>query len=218
MCGRFGFTKVGEDTWTRFEIEPVVKVSARYNIAPSQEALVITRNSPKKGQMMQFGFLPFWAKENKAYVINARAETLFEKTMFKKAITERRCIVPSDFFFEWKRTPDIKIPYAFSLKNNEVFSFAGISGENEIDGKKVLSFAIITTEPNEIMQPIHNRMPVILSRDEEEEWLDPDMIEPERIEKFLNPYPSDEMQMWKISTLVNKPQNDFREILRPDGL
>ena len=215
MCGRFGFTLIA-GTWSRYEIEaPPTHISSRYNIAPSQDALVVTRNSPKKGQLMQFGLLPFWAKENKGYVINARSETVFEKTMFKKGILERRCLIPASFFFEWKRTKGIKIPYAFKIKDDETFSFAGIYGENEIDGKKILSFAIITTAPNSLMKPIHDRMPVILSRDEEDAWLDPDMIEQKRIQEFLDPFPSDEMKLWQVSTLVNKPQNDFKEILKP---
>lgn len=215
MCGRFGFTLIA-GTWSRYEIEaPPTHMTSRFNIAPSKETLVVTRNSPKKAQLMQFGLIPFWAKENKGYVINARSETIFEKTMFKKSIIERRCLVPASFFFEWKRTPDIKIPYAIKLKDEEQFSFAGIYGENEIGGKKILSFAIITTSPNSLMRDIHDRMPVILSRDEEDEWLDPDMIDPDRIEKFLDPYPSADMTSWKISTLVNKPANDFKEILKP---
>lgn len=215
MCGRYGFTLIA-GTWSRYEIDaPPTHISTRYNISPSQSALVVTRNSPKKGQLMQFGLLPFWVKENKGYVINARAETIFEKTMFKKGIRERRCIIPASFFFEWKRTPTVKIPYAINLKNEELFSFAGIYGENEIDGEVIKSFAIITTISNSLMEPIHNRMPVILSRDEEDEWLDTDMIEPERVTKYLDPYPAEKMHAWKISTLVNKPQNDFKEILLP---
>src|SRR5690606_22287147 len=160
----------------------------------------------------QFGLIPFWAKENKGYVINARAETIFEKTMFKKGVIERRCLIPASFFFEWKKTPELKIPYAISLKDSELFSFAGIYVENENEGNKIPSFAIITTAHNSLMKPIYDRMPVILSKDEEDEWLDPDMVEPERIEKFLDPYPTDKMKAWKISSLVNKPQNDFKEI------
>ena len=215
MCGRFGFTLIA-GTWSRYEIEaPPTHISTRYNIAPSQNALVVTRNSPKKGQLMQFGLIPFWAKENKGYVINARSETIFEKTMFKKAVVERRCLIPASFFFEWQRTKTVKIPYAISLKKDGLFSLAGIYGENEIEGKKILSFAIITTLPNEIMKPIHDRMPVILSQEEEDDWLDPDMIEQERIEKFLDPYPTKDIKAWKISSLVNKPQNDFKEIIKP---
>jgi len=215
MCGRYGFTLIA-GTWSRYEIEAhPTHITTQYNIAPSQEALVVTRNSPNKGQLMQFGLLPFWTKKNKGYVINARSETIFEKNMFRKGIIERRCLIPASFFFEWKRTPEIKIPFAFKVKDADQFSFAGIWGENEINGKPIKSFAIITTQPNSIMKPVHDRMPVILSRDEEDDWLDPDMIEKERIEKFLNPYPADEMDAWKISTLVNKPQNDFKEILKP---
>lgn len=215
MCGRYGFMMTG-DTWRRYEIESKsAHNTTRYNLAPSQQAPIITRNSPKKVQLMQFGLLPFWTKENKGFVINARAETIFEKTMFKKSILERRCLVPASFFFEWQRTKEVKIPYAIKVIDEDVFSFAGIYGESEINGKKILSFAIITTSPNSLMKPIHDRMPVILSRDEEDEWLDTDMIEQERIEKFLDPYPSDKMKAWKISSLVNKPENDFKEILKP---
>lgn len=123
--------------------------------------------------------------------------------------------MPASFYFEWMRTPNAKLPYAFNVKDEEQFSFAVIYGENEIGGEKILSFAIITTSPNKMTGKIHDRMPVILSRDEEDEWLDPDMNEVERIQKFLDPYPADEMTSWKISTLVNKPQNDFKEILKP---
>lgn len=215
MCGRYGFMLTG-DSWRRFEIESSsVHNTTRYNLAPSQTAPIITRNSPKKVQMMQFGLIPFWAKENKGYVINARSETIFEKTMFKKSVIERRCLVPASFFFEWQRKPDIKIPYAIKVTNEDVFAFAGIYNETEIEGKKILSFAIITTSPNSLMKPIHDRMPVILTQEEEDEWLDPDMIEPERIEKFLDPFPSEKMKAWKIGSLVNKPQNDFKEILKP---
>lgn len=118
--------------------------------------------------------------------------------IYKKYLTELKISVPDKF-------DEIE----------DVFAFAGIYNESEIEGKKVLSFAIITTSPNSIMKPIHDRMPVILSREEEDEWLDPDMIEKERIEKFLDPYPSEKMKAWQISSLVNKPQNDFKEILKP---
>lgn len=222
MCGRYSQTADGEKLGERFgcKIAPG-KISRRYNIAPMQEAPVVVAEGTRQLKPMQWGLVPSWAKEaaigNK--MINARAETLTEKPSFRKSFERQRCLVPADGFYEWRKLGQrTKVPVRITLRSREPFAFAGLWDTwKKPDSGELQSFTIVTTEPNELMRPIHNRMPVILRREDEEMWLDPDLRDTARLLPALTPYPPGEMDAYDVSALVNSPKNDVPECIAPAG-
>lgn len=165
---------------------------------------------------MKWGFVPSWSKEwtSKYAVINTRAETIEEKPYFRTAFKESRCLIPATGFYEWRKDPTEKIPHYIHLKDSSYFSFAGIySVWKDKEGKEIYTCSIITTEPNELMSSIHDRMPVILSKDEEEVWIDESVKDEERLKSLLDPYPPDEMEAYEVSKEVNFPKNKGRELI-----
>lgn len=174
-----------------------------YNIRPSQKTHIIVRNSPTKVIKLQFGIKAPW--NEKQLLINAQSETVSEKRTFAKMFREERGILPADVFYEWKKLPDGSQPYAFALSNGETMSIAVIHNN---DG-----FIILTTAPNHLMEPIHNRMPCLLKDEDIDKWLNPDSDE-DTLKKLLHPFPDDEMKNWPISSLINKPINNFPEVLK----
>ncbi len=147
-------------------------------------------------------------------MINARAETLLQKPSFRSPFKKQRCLVLTDGFYEWEKTSDGKVPHRISMKDNEPFAFAGIwEVWKTPGGEDVKSFSIITTEPNELMKPLHNRMPVILKQENEEKWLQE--IDISEAQKMLEPYPFEDLEAYPISTLVNSPRNNTEEIIKP---
>lgn len=205
MCGAFGFSGFGGSTSVtlRYGLSNKPKIRESYNIRPSLPALVVTRNSPNHGDYMSFGIPAPW--NEKQLLINAKSETVAELRTFAKMFRESRCIIPATFFFEWKKTKEGKQPFAFALKDNKPFSFAGIY-RNE-------GFVILTTKPNSIMEDVHNRMPVMLSQEDEDLWLNPDTEETHLLE-MLEPYPTSKMKKWAVSSLVNRPTNNSPEVLK----
>ncbi|MDR3602541.1 MAG: SOS response-associated peptidase [Desulfosporosinus sp.] len=216
MCGRFSIIDI-EDIRERFKTEPI-DLKPNYNVAPSQDVPVILNNGSNKLAMFRWGLIPFWAKDpsigNK--LINARAETLDEKPNFKTSLQRKRCLVVADGFYEWKIEGSTKRPFRITLKNNELFGFAGLwdTWKSPI-GDIINSCSIITTTPNDLMAPIHNRMPVILSRDSELVWLDQSIVDSHLLKSLLVPYPADLMIAYEVSTLVNSPRNNGPECLGP---
>jgi putative SOS response-associated peptidase YedK len=214
MCGRFGFTSTKKIKSHYGISTSIPDLKPRYNIAPSQKHPVLGNNGNL--EEMLWGLIPFWTKDLKeAHIqINARDDSVSEKPMFKKSFTLRRCLIPADFFFEWKRTDGAKIPYVFKLKNDDMFSFAGLfDAWTSKNNEEIKSFAIITTSPNSLIEEVHNRMPVILHKNDYNSWLNPDETNAEKLISFLKPFPSAEMISYRISTLVNKPINDNSSIL-----
>ncbi|MFH1159390.1 MAG: SOS response-associated peptidase [bacterium] len=216
MCGRYSFAIEDELIKERFGVMVRSAIyKARYNCAPSQELAVINNGYPDELQFFRWGLIPFWAKDSSIgnKLINAKAETIAEKPSFRQAFKRRRCLVPADSFYEWKRDAT-KTPFRMLLKDRTPFSMAGI-WEKWVsrDGEIVHSFSIITTEPNELMIPIHNRMPVILLPENEQRWLD----EPDEtlLQSFLKPYPAELMIAYPVSKLVNSPRNDTPEVITP---
>lgn len=189
---------------------------AHYNAAPSQNLPVITNQQPNVLQFFSWGLQPFWAKDAKSVKrsINARSETLAEKPMFRTLLRSKRCLVPADGFFEWKKTEQGKVPYRIMLKSEELFSFAGLWDEwkDKQTGEVLHTFCIITTDANELVRPIHDRMPVILSPEAEELWLD-EKESQDGILSLLVPYKSNEMKAFPVSPLVNSPANNVPEVL-----
>ncbi len=218
MCGRYGLV-YPEQIPERFNIEgDMVNYGAHYNIAPGRNNPVVLALSPNHVELMRWGFIPFWAKNaNEGFkMINARAETVATKPSFKKAFQFHRCIIPSSGFYEWQRDGKEKRPFYIHLKDEKLFGFAGLySIWKDDDGKEIKSYTIITTTPNKLMEPIHNRMPVILHKEDEELWVSHDETEPDRLLPMLKPFPANKMDAYPVSTLVNKPSNDTSEIIKP---
>ncbi len=220
MCGRFVKKSTKEELRARFGFDDNSQDSlfeARYNIAPSQEHPILTvENDMRVVTAMKWGLVPHWAKDPRIgyKMINARSEGINEKPSFKTPLRKRRCIVMADGFYEWHKVDKkTKIPYYFRLKSQEPFGFAGLWDVWEKDGQTLKTFTIITTEPNELMKPVHNRMPVILNESDETKWLDPLVESPGEVMPLLRPYPSDEMEYFEVSTIVNSPRNDVPECL-----
>jgi putative SOS response-associated peptidase YedK len=218
MCGRFALAHVA-GFWSRFAVmDRQAAVEARFNIAPSQTVPVITSQSPNKAVMMKWGLVPFWAKDPKIgnKLINARAETVDSKPAFRASLKRRRCLVPATGFYEWKRAGKRKVPYYIHLKNDDFFSFAGLYDSwSGPDGDHLLSFAIITTAPNDMMAKIHNRMPAILKLEDEQLWLGKEQLDEEDRKRLLGPFPSRRMEAYEVSKEVNSPALDSEELVKP---
>uniref|UniRef100_A0A7C3MKM6 Abasic site processing protein n=1 Tax=Dictyoglomus thermophilum TaxID=14 RepID=A0A7C3MKM6_DICTH len=218
MCGRFTLIQV-EKIPERFDVKVLgeVNLRKRYNISPDQPVPIVFQESPNKLEEMIWGFIPHWAKERpKERPINARAESLLEKAMFKDSFLKRRCLVPSDGFYEWKKVGKEKIPYYIKMKDNSLFAFAGIYDIwISSEGKPIKTFTIITTEPNELIKKIHERMPVILSKEDEKIWVNKEEKDVNKLLSLLKPYPADEMEAYPVSKKVNNPQNDSEDLINP---
>lgn len=180
---------------------------------------MVANDAPTRLSLMRWGLIPSWAKDTAIgnRMINARAETLAEKPSFRKAFEKRRCIVPADSFFEWRKTNGkTKIPVRFVLKSREPFAFAGLwETWRKPDGQELRSFTIITTAANDLLRPIHDRMPVILRQSDEGKWLDPSAADAAKLTLLLAQYPAEAMESYDVSTLVNSPRNDVPECIAP---
>ena len=219
MCGRFSVAVNPEVLVERFEVSlPDETLFPRYNAAPTQKLPVITNEDDRKIKLFRWGLIPSWAKDlsigNK--LINARAETLSEKPSFRKALEKRRCLVPADGFYEWQKTAQGKIPLRFTLRSEEPFAFAGLWEQwTSSTGEMIPSFTIITTTANELVTPIHNRMPVILRRENEHAWLNNASGVKSWI-SLLVPYVAGEMKCYPVSPRINSPGFDDPSVLEPD--
>ena len=220
MCGRYTLTSGLTILQRRFSFAAEqLNLEPRYNLAPGQNAPVIVSEDSNLLKLMRWGLVPSWAKETSTgyKMINARAETLPEKPTFKKSLQRRRCLVVADGFFEWANVPGTrsKIPMRFVLRSREPFAFAGLWDTwGKPDGDELHTFTIITTQANDLLQPVHNRMPVILPQENEDLGLDPDNRDMERLVFLLQPYPSNEMVAYPVSPLVNSPKNDKPECIQ----
>lgn len=217
MCGRYSLSKSKIELEERFQAEMLPDFQPRYNIAPTQLVPVITSQSPKGFSFFYWGITPDFGKNKPVAqkLINARAELVNDKISFKSSFEKRRCLIPADGFYEWKKLgKKTKIPYRFTLREDELFAFAGIWEEYEtVSGEIQHTFLILTTGPNDIVSEIYDRMPVILNRQMEKKWLDNYTSESELL-AMLQPYPSDQMLSYTVSPLVNSVQNDVPSIIR----
>ncbi len=221
MCGRFTLTvnpAEMQDTFGNF-IFPT-KFVPRFNIAPSQPLLAIPNDGANTADFFLWGLIPMWAKDPSIgnRLINARGETVAEKPSFRGAFKYKRCLILADGFYEWKAEPGrkTKTPYFIHMKDRKPFVFAGLWDVWEgPDGSSIKTCTIITTEPNELMEPIHNRMPVILHTRDHAKWLDASPQTPDSLLPLIKPYPADTMSAYRVSTLVNKPSNDKPELVVP---
>jgi putative SOS response-associated peptidase YedK len=214
MCGRFVRSSSAQTIATTFGVE-IGDLSASYNIAPSQSVAAILQPNDSEPQFhwLRWGLIPAWAKDLKIgyKLINARAETVAEKPSFRAAFRQRRCLIPADGFYEWQQLEGsrLKQPYFIGMSDERPFAFAGLYERWESpDGEKIESCTIVTTAANEVMAPIHDRMPVILASQEYAQWLDPGFKEIDRLQALLDPYPATEMKIHPVSSLVNSPKNN----------
>jgi len=188
--------------------------SPNFNCAPSQRLPVITNKAPGKLSFLQWGLIPFWAKDPKIgfKLINARAESLAEKPAFRQAFEKRRCLIPANGFYEWRKSD--KTPFRIFLKDEKFFAMAGIwESWKDAEGRAIHTFSIITTTANSLMENIHDRMPVILHPENEEAWLKEDNIS--HLHKLLLPFSSRVMEAYPISKKVNSPKNKGADIIEP---
>lgn len=223
MCGRFSRSNSKKELQGRFEFDDPddVLVEPSYNIAPTQmHPVVIVEGDRRVVRLMKWGLVPYWSKDEKIgyRMINARAEGIEQKPSFKNPLRNKRCLVITNGFYEWKKVDSkTKIPYFIRLKSGEPFAFAGLWDRWDKGEEPLLTFTIITTDNNELIEPIHNRMPVILHPKDEAVWLDPEIKNPAKLLPLLKPYPSAEMEMYEVSTAVNSPRNDEPECIKPVG-
>jgi len=221
MCGRFTLTVDPaelQDTFTNFIFPP--KFAPRFNIAPSQPILAIPNDGANTADFFIWGLIPMWAKDPAIgnRLINARGETVAEKPSFRGSFKYKRCLILTDGFYEWKAFGDrkTKTPYFIHMNDRKPFVFAGLWDSWESpDGSSIKTCTIITTEPNELMEKIHDRMPVILHPRDYERWLDTSPQTPENLLPLIKPFPADAMSAHPVSTLVNKPANDTPELVVP---
>jgi putative SOS response-associated peptidase YedK len=218
MCGRYTLKTPVSELAERFEIEDSPSsITPSYNIAPTQQvATVLAENGKRKLEMLHWGLIPSWAKDPEIgnRMINARAETVAEKPSYRKAFQERRCLILADGFYEWQKTDNGKQPFYIRMQDESPFAFAGL-WESWRNGREIRSCTIITTAPNELAAPIHNRMPVILDPEDYEMWLDPDFDERDPLTSLLKPYPADVMEAYPVSRRVNKPSNNEPGVIEP---
>ena len=220
MCGRYTLIMLADiQRLFPWLAAPPGTLGSRYNIAPSQAIPAITNADPHHLQLMRWGLIPRWAKDPTIgnTLINARAETLAEKPSFKEAFRLRRCVIPADGFYEWRKDAvGAKTPMHIRLKCGRWFGFAGLWEEwRDPEGQIVRSCTIITTRANELLKPIHDRMPVILRERDWQRWLDPTSDPAEDLRDLLEPFPAGEMEAFAVSHAVNSPAVDSPSLVKP---
>ncbi|MEK3933791.1 SOS response-associated peptidase [Sporosarcina sp. FSL W7-1349] len=222
MCGRFTLFAPYYEIVKRFDIESAFEESdyvPSYNIAPSQQVVAIL-NDGEKNRLghLKWGLVPSWAKEEKIgyKMINARAETVAEKPSYRNAFKKRRCILPADSFYEWQRKDGDKIPMRIKLKGDGLFAIAGLwEAWRKPDGSMLYTCTAITTKPNGLMEPIHDRMPVILRKEDEAAWLDPKNEDIHFLGNMLKPFDEEQMEAYIVSSNVNSPKNNEESLIIP---
>lgn len=238
MCARFTLRISPATLATMFELDEIPEIPIRYNIAPTQDIAAVTesREGDRRLRFLRWGLVPSWAKSPAVgqMMINSKAETLSQKSAFKRAFERRRCLIPADGFYEWAEVPagppenslfegvepgppkTRKQPYLISLKGGEPFAFAGIWERwGDPKGQTVDSCSIVTTDSNELIAPVHDRMPVILGPDAYDLWLDRSEMNTKKLTPMLVPYPAREMEMMPVNPIVGNPRIDGPECVEP---
>jgi putative SOS response-associated peptidase YedK len=218
MCGRFTLRTPTKDILKAFGLVDAPDLFPRYNIAPTQQIAAI-KLDPQTGtrqlSMFRWGLIPSWADDPSigSRMFNARAETVAIKPAFRIAFKKGRCLVVADGFYEWKKVGSSKQPFFIRLRDDEPFAFAGLSEYWHRGDQVIDSATIITTEPNALIEGIHDRMPVILSPDDYELWLEPDFHGQGKLLEMMKPYPVEDMEAFPVSTLVNNPRNETKDCI-----
>ena len=218
MCGRYSLEARSSEIVEAFGLAEAISVEVRYNIAPTQSVPIVRydpETSDRRLQVVRWGLRPAWARSPKP-IINARSETIAEKPSFRSAFRQRRCLVPATGFFEWQKLGSAKQPFCIRPHDGEVFAFAGIWDQfRDDEGNPAEAFAILTCAPNRTMEPIHNRMPVILDAVAYPLWLDPRVQSTEALAGLLVPAPDSLLRAYPVSGRVNSPAHDDAECIEP---
>lgn len=210
MCGRYTISKAQEVLGSFFGAEFSETHIPIFNASPTQHLPAILDVDPGRILPVLWGIKPEWAHQKSRLLINARAETVNVRPTFRESFQQRRCLIIADGFYEWQATKDGKQPFRFTMKSGEPFAFAGIW--QEVGGEP--AYVILTTEPNAVTRPVHDRMPVILERREYRSWLDQDLPIGD-ILKLLDPYPEDAMTTYRVSKAVNSSRNEQPSLIEP---
>lgn len=220
MCGRFALSVMPQTLLESLHVQPMTGFKPRYNIAPTQLVAAVLRSdaqSDSQLQWLQWGLIPSWAKDPKigARMINARSETVLEKPSFRGPFRRQRCLIPSDGFFEWKEESGGKQPVFICRQDRSVFAFAGLWESWAKEGQVIYSCTILTTEANDLLKPLHPRMPVILLARDYDRWLDPSVTELTPLLPLLAPHPTEGWVAFPVSKAVNNARNDSSECIEP---
>ncbi len=214
MCGRFTLQSPSDVLADLFDVDDVPGLEPRYNIAPTQTVVALRAgmdDEPRELAFFRWGLIPFFAKDMKmgARMINARSETVASKPSFRAAFKRRRCLIPADGFYEWRKVADDKIPFHIGFGDGSALAMAGLFERwKNPDGNVVESCTILTTEPNPEMAPIHDRMPVILGPEDWDLWLDPGVESRQLLEPLFSPWAGTKLVPVPVSKHVNSPRND----------
>lgn len=224
MCGRYSLSTDPQTIADFFGLDDPPRIEPRYNIAPSQPiASIYLPNADASRQLafFQWGLVPFWAKDPSIgqRMINARSESAARKPAYRAAMRYRRCIVPATGFYEWQKRGSRKQPLFITLHDEPLMGLAGLwETWQSPDGSELDTCTILTCQPNDFMAQIHNRMPVILPREQYDAWLDPQMQDGGQAADLLQPYPADAMAAFEVSSRVNSPKNDDPSLIESTGL
>jgi putative SOS response-associated peptidase YedK len=218
MCGRFNLHANPRAVASLFGLPTVPELAPRYNVAPSQPVAVVGLKPGGQARglaLMKWGLVPRWAKsDDGSKPINARAETLLDRPTFRDSFRQRRCLIPASGFYEWQKAGSRKRPFHIRGRDGMPLAFAGLWDRWEGPDGPVLTCCIVTTAANELVKPLHDRMPVILGPDEFARWLDP-AAPAEDLLALLRPCPAEVLEAMPVGTAVNSPKNDGPECLEP---
>jgi putative SOS response-associated peptidase YedK len=216
MCGRYTLTSSGDELALLFDLSEIPSLPTRYNLAPTQQAAVVrvtAPGAPRHLDFLRWGLVPYWADDPKIgnRMINARSEGVADKPAYRWSFRKQRCLIPTDGFYEWKKEGKLKQPYHIRRKDRTPFAFAGLWARwkpKDGSGEPLDTYTILTTDSNELIRPLHDRMPVILDRESFDLWLDPTVDDRERLQQLLVPYDGGVMETVPVSRAVNSPAND----------
>lgn len=221
MCNRYRLTHSERYLAERLQASGEFDDAPRYNIAPTQPVLTVRREHGQKVRRfstMRWGLIPHWAKDESIgdRTLNARSETVTKLPAFRDAILTKRCLIPTDGFYEWRPMGRVKQPYCFEVGEGDVFALAGLWDRWESpEGDIIDSCTVLTTTPNSLVADMHDRMPVIVSPEKYEIWLDPDVIDFDAIKDILQPYDAEKMRRYPVSTKLNNSKNEGAECAAP---
>ncbi|MGP4108182.1 SOS response-associated peptidase [Virgibacillus sp. L01] len=219
MCGRYTLLADELEILNEFDIEQAIdSYQPSYNIAPGQNVLAIIHDgTEKRAGYLRWGLIPSWANDEKIgyKMINARSETAHEKPSFKNLMSRKRCLIVADSFYEWKRDGKEKQPKRIQVDDRKLFTFAGLWDKWEQDDKEIFTCTILTKEANDFMQDIHQRMPIILPKNKEDEWIASGKKHPTEIHQFLQTVEAEELNAYNVSSYVNTAKNNDDACIAP---
>jgi putative SOS response-associated peptidase YedK len=223
MCGRYTLSTPADELALLFDISELPMVVPRYNMAPTQQAAVVrvpAPGEPRRLDLLKWGLIPYWAKEAAIgnRMINARAESVAEKPAYRTSFKNKRCLIAADGFYEWKKEGKTKQPYLIHRQDGKPFAFAGLWSiwrDPEQGGQPVETFTILTTDANDLLRPLHDRMPVIVDRENFDLWLDPKVGDPEKLQPLLVPHAAEGFEAFPVSRAVNSPAYDAPNCIEP---